>query len=154
MKYFRFFLDAPLYPPLGFGSSAARWNHRMTPIIYASNHTEIAINEILSIKGAMVAKSNWIICTLNIDGPILELNPKDLPGNWNARPWPRSTQNIGTQWAKEMLSVGLKVPSARLSLSAYPEEHNLLINPLHPEFLKMVSVTDKEVFNFQLNNLL
>lgn len=153
MKYYRLFLDGPMYAPLGFGSGAARWNHKMTPIIYVSNQTSIVVNEILSIKGSTVVKSNWITGTLNIDGSILELNLKDLPSNWNARPWPRSTQDIGTLWAKEMASVGLKVPSARLNLSAYPEEHNLLINPLHPEFLKTVSVLDKEVFNFQLNNL-
>lgn len=152
MKYYRLFLDNPSYSPLGFGSGAARWNHRWTPVIYASSHTSIAINEILSIKGPTVAHSNWIICSFDIDGTILELDRKDLPSNWNQRPWPKSTQNIGTQWAKDMVSVGLKVPSARLNLSAYPEEHNLLINPLHPEFLKTVSVTDTESFNFQLDD--
>lgn len=153
MKYYRLFLDDPMYSPLGFGTGAARWNHRMTPIIYVSSHTSIAVNEILSIKGPTVAKSDWIICTFNIDGPILEIDLTNLPSNWNARPWPRSTQNIGTLWVNEIASVGLKVPSARLNLSAYPEEHNLLINPLHPDFLKTVSVLDTEVFNFQINDL-
>ncbi len=153
MKYYRLFLDDPAYAPLGFGTGVARWNRRMTPIIYAASQTSITINEILSIKGPTVAKLNWKLCTLNIVGPILELNLTDLPSDWNARPWLRSTQNIGTIWANEIASVGLKVPSARLNLSAYPEEHNLLINPLHPDFLKTVSVLDMEVFNFQLNDL-
>ncbi|MDT7829077.1 RES family NAD+ phosphorylase [Pricia sp. S334] len=77
----------------------------------------------------------------------MDLSIKELQKEWNSRPWPKSTQKIGTSWARAMRSVALRIPSARLNLSVYPEEHNLLINPLRPDFLTAVSIASTETFN-------
>ena len=152
MKYYRLYEDIPTKSPLGFGLGGARWNRNGVPIIYLSNFPSIAINEMLSIKGSTVARSNWKICTFEIKGPIPELGLNNIPQDWNRRPASNSTKDIGTLWAREMKSVCLKVPSAHLNLSAYLDEHNLLVNPLHPDFRKVVNYIGSEDFNFQLNN--
>ena len=151
MKYFRLFEDISARSPFGYGLGGGRWNHHGVPIIYLSNFSSIAINEILSIKGSTVAMSNWKLCTLQIDDPIPELELTKLPKDWNKRPASKTTKDIGTIWAQQMKSVCLKVPSARLNLSAYSEEHNLLVNPLHPDFRTVVHFINSEDFNFQLN---
>ena len=151
MKYFRLFEDIPARSPFGFGLGGARWNHSGVPIIYLSNFSSIAINEMLSIKGSVVAKSNWKICTFEIVDQIPELKLSELPEDWNMRPASRLTKDIGSSWANQMKGVCLKVPSARLNLTAYSSEHNLLINPLHPDFRKVVNYNGSEDFNFQLN---
>ncbi len=153
MKYFRLFEDIPTRSPLGFGLGGGRWNHRGVPMIYLSNFSSIAINEMISIKGSTVAKSNWKICTIEIEGSIAELGLSAVPKDWNVRPASRSTKDLGTLWANSMKTVCLKVPSARLNLSAYPNEHNLLVNPLHADFRKVVSYLGSEDFNFQLNDI-
>ena len=152
MKYYRLYEDIPARLPLGFGLGGGRWNHHGVPIIYLSNFPSIVIIEILSIKGSTVARSNWKICAFEIKGPIPELGLNNIPKDWNKRPASRSTKDIGTLWARKMESVFLKVPSARLNLSAYSDEHNLLVNPLHPDFRKVVNYIGSEDFNFQLNN--
>jgi hypothetical protein len=48
-------------------------------------------------------------------------------------------------------SICLKVPSARILLKAYPREHNLLINPLHPNLLGEVKVVSVDDLFFNLN---
>jgi hypothetical protein len=45
----------------------------------------------------------------------------------------------------------LKVPSCRIPLANYSQEHNLLINPLHPEFNEKVRVTDTWDVSFEVN---
>jgi len=154
MKYFRLFEDIPARSPLGFGLGGARWNHNGVPMIYLSNFSSIAITEIISIKGTTVARSNWKICTLQIEDSIAELSLSDVTKDWNIRPTSKSTKDLGMQWANSMNTVCLKVPSARLNLSAYPNEHNLLVNPLHPDFRKVVSYLSSEDFNFQLNDVI
>jgi RES domain-containing protein len=52
-----------------------------------------------------------------------------LPSDWKRGLMPASTVALGSQWAKEKVSLALKVPSIIV-----PSEFNFLINPLHPNF--------------------
>lgn len=53
---------------------------------------------------------------------------RDLPKEWNARPYTVASQRIGDAWVRENQSLVLKVPSV-----VVPPEHNYLINPRHPD---------------------
>ena len=79
----------------------------------------------------------------------IDLN--ELPRGWGFRPHPRSTQEIGSNWALKRESLALAVPSARIPLRFFEQEYNLLINPFHPDFLKKVKVLYEEELPFQLN---
>jgi hypothetical protein len=74
-----------------------------------------------------------------------------LPSDWKMRPYPISTQQIGSQWAQKMISPYLKVPSCRIAISSYPEEHNLLINPIHPDFGRLIKFIGSEPVSYELN---
>lgn len=137
--------------PFGFGTGAGRWNPRNLPMIYASSSVALAMTEYLCIKGAQVVKTEWSLITYTIDGNLPDLEKKNLPIEWDSRPHPLTTQIFGRSWVKSQDSVCLKVPSARLLLSAYPKEHNLLINPFHPDFAAIVKVNNTEDLYFHLN---
>jgi RES domain-containing protein len=150
MKYFRIFEALPGRSPLGYGIGAGRWNLYGTPVIYACSHCSLNFLEMLSIKGPIVSISPWDLVTFEIEGEIPHLHPEDLPADWLKRPYPSSTQEIGTAWVRGMISPFLKVPSCRIPISHYPSEHNLLINPLHAEVMGSLKVLERERVSFEI----
>ncbi|MCC4211440.1 RES family NAD+ phosphorylase [Leeuwenhoekiella parthenopeia] len=151
MQIYRIYIDKEGYTALGYGPAGARWNKAFTPVIYASSQVSLSMLEHLSIRGASVSKLNWKLATLELDVTPHFVNVTDLPGDWDFRPHPRSTQEIGSRWALQRQSLALAVPSARLPLSRFPKEYNLLINPFHPEFLEKIRLVSEEDVPFQLN---
>ncbi len=151
VRYFRLIESIPGRTSLGYGLGGGRWNSYGTPIIYGSNVSALNFLELLSIKGPVVSSSTWLLTILEISEDLPYLDIDDLPENWKNRPYPLSTQQIGTEWAKQLMSPVLKIPSCRIPLSRYPEEHNLLINPFHPEFTNVVKVNSEEKVSFEIN---
>ena len=49
----------------------------------------------------------------------------------------RESRKIGSGWIASNLSVALAVPSVHIHPSNWLEEHNVLINPMHPDFSKV-----------------
>jgi hypothetical protein len=96
-------------------------------------------------------RTEWSLVTYSVDVVIPSLEKETLPDEWDSRPYSLTTQLFGDHWFRNQTSVCLKVPSARLLLSSYPREHNLLMNPFHPDFLKMIVVKDVENLHFHLN---
>lgn len=137
---------------LGFGIGAGRWNEYGTPIIYACSVSSLNFLELLSIKGSVVTQSKWKLILLEVEGGIPELDISMIPDNWKNRPYPKSTQEFGSAWAKGMISPVLKIPSCRIPLQSFYHEHNLLINPLHPEFKTTVKVQEEWDVSFEVNN--
>lgn len=136
---------------LGYGLGQGRWNQFGTPMIYACALSSLNFLELLSIKGPIVTQSKWKLSVLKVDREIPELDADFLPSNWKNRPYPRSTQEFGTAWAKRMISPILKIPSIRIPIKSYPQEHNLLINPLHKEFSNSVRLMEEWDVTFEVN---
>ena len=153
MQVYRLFENNPLHASLGYGGGGGRWNHPGTPLIYASNTISLPFLELYSIKGPAVTTSKWILAGLEIEGEIPMLEQDNLPGDWNMRPHSRTTKDFGTAWANSKEMLCLKIPSARIPLSAYPLEFNLLINPLHPSFYEHVKVISEEEVSFAINEM-
>jgi RES domain-containing protein len=151
LKYYRLLENLPGRSPLGFGLGAGRWNPYGTPLIYACNHISLNFLELLSIKGPTVSQASWSLVTLEISGEIPFLSPSDWPSDWRRRPHPVSTQQWGNYWARQMASVALQIPSGRIPSSSFPDEHNILINPLHPDFTQSVTLVAQETVNFEVN---
>mgnify|MGYP001166588955 FL=1 len=151
MKVYRIYIDREGYSALGYGPAAARWNKGFTPIIYASSYVSVSMMEHLSIRGASVSDFNWKIAVLELDAEPQRIDLNELPRGWDFRPHPRSTQEIGSNWALKKESLALAVPSARIPLRFFEQEYNLLINPFHPDFLKKIKVISEEEIPFQLN---
>ncbi len=146
MVYYRIYEYIENRTGLGFGQNGARWNHHGTPLIYAASSVALAMMEMLSIKGSAVTQGKWILAHIDVPEELPKLGTQQLPEDWNFRPPTRTTKDFGTHWAERKSSVALQIPSARIPLTAYPAEHNLLINPLHPEFAVFVKlIKDEEI---------
>jgi RES domain-containing protein len=151
MDYFRIIQRKHAGSPLGYGNMAGRWNPRNVPVIYACSAVSLSMTEYLCIRGTSLLSTTWSLLTYTIDIDIPSLEKDTLPVEWDSRPYPLTTQLFGYDWVRNQASVCLKVPSARLLLSAYPREHNLVINPFHPDFQRTVTVKSVEDLYFHLN---
>lgn len=152
MHYYRLMENLPGRDSLGYGLGPGRWNQYGTPMIYCCAFSALNFLELLSIKGPVVTTSKWKLILFEVSMEIPELDPDFLPQDWKNRPYPRSTQDFGTAWAKGMISPVLKVPSIRIPISSYPKEHNLLINPLHKDFGSVVKKIEELDVTFEVNS--
>lgn len=103
-------------------------------MVYASEHLSLAMVEILVHADWSVVPRDLIkIPVIVPDGLATTVwTGEDLPANWQAYPAPEELQQRGRIWAEALESAVLIVPSAVI-----PEEHNLVINPNHPDFPKL-----------------
>ena len=62
-----------------------------------------------------------------------DIDPTKLPKSWRKVPGPPALRRLGSEWVAEGRSVALRVPSAVI-----PDEHNVLLNPRHPDMAKVV----------------
>jgi len=60
------------------------------------------------------------------------ISPKQLPANWRQSPSPPELAELGDRFVRDRRAAILIVPSALA-----PAESNWLINPQHPEFLRI-----------------
>jgi len=56
----------------------------------------------------------------------------EIPPDWNAIPFSESTQVYGDNWLEGNESAAMKLPSAVVP------DTNVLLNPTHPDFSKLV----------------
>ncbi|KKK74620.1 hypothetical protein LCGC14_2881930, partial [marine sediment metagenome] len=93
------------------------------------------------------------LATLEVKEDVPFIEKIDLPKDWMVRPYPQSTRSFGAAWASQNTGFCVAVPSVRIPLFRFPEEHNILLNPLYPDFSNYVHVVDTKIVNFEINNL-
>lgn len=138
--------------PLEYGPKGGRWNGNNAPLINCSNTRSLALFGIYCIMGRQAAKGGFVMAELNLEGDIRILVKNDLPADWRNLTHSRATKEFGTNWTIMRVSLGIKVPSARMPLSCLPDEHNLLINPFHPDFLKSIALVGTEILRLEIND--
>jgi len=110
-----------------------RWNSPGTPVVYVSDTRALCLLEILAGLGSVKPVQSYVLIPVTFeDSLVLSAKPTDLPSEWRQSPPPPSTQRIGDDWADNLKSAVLQVPSAIV-----PEEFNYLLNPLHPDFRRI-----------------
>jgi RES domain-containing protein len=109
-----------------------RWNHKGTSMLYCAGTISLCALEVLANSAALPQNRVSISAEMPDDLVLMTLLPDKLPSDWNAPVHSTSTQDTGTQWALSDGSVALIVPSAIV-----PDEDNVLINPLHPDFSRI-----------------
>jgi RES domain-containing protein len=129
---------------LGAWLEGARWNDKGVYMVYAAESISLAALEMVVHlpKEALLYNLYVRIPVVFESKQVMTLKPSKLPSDWNLSPPPESTQKIGSEWAKAKKSLVLKVPS-----SVIPDEHNYLINPLHPAATSL-KTGKAEKFNF------
>lgn len=128
---------------LGSAFAAQRWNSRNIPLVYASGSLALATLEVLANLNtyARLAKTEYVYYAIKVAPRYIEnLREDDLPNDWKVYPHSKSTQTIGDKWFLEKRSLALVVPSA-----VVPSEKNILFNPLHQDFKKLVISQPKDL---------
>jgi RES domain-containing protein len=123
-----------------------RWNPPGIPVTYTSEHISLALLEVLANAGTLEELQLIRLVEIDIPASITahEIKASALKKNW-------FHDFDYTQWmGQEMLRTGkaalIKCPSVIV-----PNEHNFLINPLHPDFKK---IKLKEVSDFHFDERL
>jgi RES domain-containing protein len=127
--------------------NGGRWNPAGISALYASENISLCILEILARADKYTSPDSYTI--ISIETPqtdMYEIQLQKLKASWQHDL--DYTQWIGAEFFNNNQSLILKVPSAIV-----PQEHNLLVNPLHAEF-KKVKVIKTELLELDKRLLL
>ena len=114
--------------------SGGRWNSPGLPAIYCGQSLALAVLEILVHAVTPEERADprvWF--RLSLRAEIRTVRPTGLPIGWNDPVIHPETVARGDSWLRGRKSVALRVPSALI-----PGEWNYILNPLHPQFRKLV----------------
>lgn len=119
----------PLFSGEHAAEAGGRWNPRGRPAIYACMTYSGAMLEKLAQLGTTRIPRYQVSITITVPaGLTVEAHEADeLPEGWNASDYEVS-QAVGEKWLIGQKAVALIVPSI-----LFPVEHNVVINPSHPQ---------------------
>jgi RES domain-containing protein len=112
-----------------------RWHSKGKPIVYCSATPSLALLEGLvnTTKSELIKGAVLIPAAIPKNIKTMEILENSLPKNWRQYPSPQELRFIGDDWLLKLKSPVLIVPSA-----VVPIEKNYLLNPLHPDFSKII----------------
>ncbi len=122
-----------------------RWNSLNTYLVYTAESRALATLEVsvhLDLSEDLPKDRLYVEIDIPDDIQILEIDPEDLPENWDSRPPILETQFIGDDFVKDGGAAVLKVPSCIVN-----QEYNYLINPNHRDTSR-IKVISETVMNF------
>ena len=117
-----------------------RWNSLNTYLVYTAESRALATLEVsvhLDLSEDLPTDRSYVEIDIPDDIQMLEIDPADLPQNWDARPPILETQFIGDDFVRDGGAAVLKVPS-----SIVPQEYNYLINPNHQDAFRMAVISE------------
>ena len=101
-------------------------------MVYTADSRSLALLEMMVQDDPLRARYLLIPAFLPSEVSLRELEVAELGEDWRALSSRDRLQAIGNDWLQARESCMLSVPSA-----VVPAERNFLINPLHPDFLKI-----------------
>lgn len=119
----------------GLGGSyknGARWNRIGQPVLYFATNPSLARLEMANyIPSPRLVPARYVLAQYWLDdaASIEDMN-HPLPSDWDAFPYPGSTQTIGGNWLASRRTLGLLVPSVADPMKV---DHCMVVNPLHPD---------------------
>jgi RES domain-containing protein len=123
-----------------------RWNSLNTYLVYSAESRALATLEVsvhIDLSEDLPTDRFYVEIDIPEDVEILELKIDGLQENWESKPPILETQYSGDDFVAQNNAAVLKVPS-----SIVPAEYNYLINPNHPDSIKIkVISTQRLVFN-------
>ena len=111
-----------------------RWSSAGTRIAYTAEHLSLAMVEYFIHIDSDNPPTDLVIATAQIPDTVSRtaISPRQLPATWRRSPSPPELTEFGDRFVREGRVAMLIVPSALA-----PAESNWLINPRHPEFLRI-----------------
>ncbi|MFP4092589.1 MAG: RES family NAD+ phosphorylase [Cyclobacteriaceae bacterium] len=133
------------YPALdGYGAYlyGGRWNSAGRAVVYAAVNRALAALEFLTGVERHASLGPLLMVTVKLPdtATIQKLRAEELPENWQTYPAGNTTKRIGDLWLEKAESLCLQIPSVLI-----PEEHNMLINPLHQDF-RHINIIESKPF--------
>ncbi len=113
----------------GAGLYGGRWNPEGVRLLYTAGSISLACLEYLAHNFHVLGGQDICLAKIRIPGSsVKELAVSELPAGWNEKNYiPAATQKTGADFVRNARHYALKVPSVIV-----PDEHNFLLNPLHP----------------------
>lgn len=116
--------------------TGGRWNRPGTAMLYTASSRALACLETLVHLNAGGLPLNRYLVAIEIEDVLWRAarteTAQTLPVGWDAAPASLTSMDWGTAWARDGASLLLSVPSAIV-----PEETILLINPRHPDLVRV-----------------
>ncbi|HRN76216.1 RES family NAD+ phosphorylase [Ottowia sp.] len=137
VSVWRIATDTPAYTAddlsgAGARATGGRWNERGTALVYASSSRALACLEtVVHLGGGVALPLNRYLVRIDVPAACWAARTVfDAARHvgWDALPAGRVSIAWGTAWAASSASLLAQVPSVIV-----PEEHNLLLNPRHPD---------------------
>ena len=123
----------------GAENTGGRWNRKGTPMVYTSISRSLACLEtVVHLGGGDPLPLNRYLVQINIPGALWDARSKLDPVRhvgWDAEPAGKVSMDWGTAWAQAKTVLLAEVPSVIVL-----EEHNILVNPVHPDAVKLTAV--------------
>lgn len=120
-----------------------RWNSVGRPMVYLASNRSLAVLEVLVHLSPAIFPGGFCLAAFAVPSDsIIELQPGELPHNWQDILSPNQLKKTGDNFLKQQKGLLLKVPSAIV-----PEEFNYLINPLHPD-AQNIKLIKQQPFSF------
>jgi RES domain-containing protein len=125
----------------GAAMRGARWNSPGVEMIYTAENRSLAMAEVAVHLTLATLPNDFRMISIEIpdDIAVKTLSISELPTDWNTFPHPSSTQKTGDTFIAEGLYCVLKIPSV-----VTDGDYNYLLNPLHPDFVKIKIVEVKK----------
>jgi RES domain-containing protein len=115
--------------------TAARWNHLGRKVVYCSASIALCTLEWLSHNGLSVSGFHHYRYSIEVPKDFIKtFQVDDLPKEWSMTP----ATEISRDFAEEHLFLSETCIALALPSILVPEECNLVINPLHPTFAKVL----------------
>lgn len=115
-----------------------RWNRAGTPVLYCASNIALACLETFVHINTRTLPMNRYLVRINIPHEVWAtaevIDHVTAPVGWDAEPQGRVSLDVGKGWIEHAASALLLVPSV-----VVPEEHNVLINPAHPDAAKITA---------------
>lgn len=118
-----------------------RWTPKGFPAVYTAQTESLAALEQFVQLGDEGQNIKFVCFKVEIpeEVRIEDIDIGSLPANWKDTPAPDTLKAYGANWLARGESSVLKVPSALIS-----SECNYILNPLHPDFQKIIIGTPEE----------
>lgn len=120
-----------------------RWSSAGRKVAYSSESRSLAALEVLvNVRDPNILfREAWTLIAAKIPSELIERASR-VPETWQVTPYTTDTQIFGDNWAQELRSAALRVPSAVVL-----GEFNYLLNPGHSDF-KKITISKPEAFLF------
>lgn len=124
--------------------NGGRWNSPGLPVVYTASHRSLSVLELLVHFPSGMMPIDFEMTSIEIPDALAihQISIADLPKKWYHTHQMTATQSIGDAFLMDQKAIGCLVPSAIV-----PQEHNVLINPLHPA-IDQIRIVHHEVYDF------